>query len=187
MSEKPTYEELEQRVQELDKAESERKQVIKALAQAEESLKESENKYRVIFEKAPIGITHFAMNGVITSCNEVLVEILGAQREKIIGFNMTTNVTDIQSKAAIREVFSGRTGYFEGKYTSVTGGKAIIIGNIYSPIFSEDGLQKGGICITEDITERKQAEEQVIVANERLRYLLSATSAVIYTAKASDD
>jgi len=33
----------------------------------------------------------------------------------------------------------------------------------------------------------KRAEEKIIVANERLQYLLSSTSAVIYTAKTSGD
>ena len=36
-------------------------------------------------------------------------------------------------------------------------------------------------------TERKRAEEQVLVANERLQYLLSASSAVIYASKTSGD
>jgi two-component system sensor histidine kinase/response regulator len=38
-----------------------------------------------------------------------------------------------------------------------------------------------------DITERKKAEEQTLLANERLHFLLSSTSAVIYTASASGD
>jgi len=112
---------------------------------AEEMLKKSEEKYRMIFEKAPVGITHFDMNGVITSCNTYLAKILGARVEKIIGFDMVSGVKDIQSKAAIQEVLSGRVGYFEGKYTSITGGKSTIIKNIYSPVFSEDGSQVGGI------------------------------------------
>jgi PAS domain S-box-containing protein len=36
-------------------------------------------------------------------------------------------------------------------------------------------------------TKRKRAEEQILVANERLQYLLSSTSAVIYTARTSGD
>ena len=46
MSKKPTYEELEQRVKELEKAESERKQV-------EEVLKASEEQYRLLVKNLP--------------------------------------------------------------------------------------------------------------------------------------
>ncbi len=38
-----------------------------------------------------------------------------------------------------------------------------------------------------DSPARKQQDEQILIANERLQYLLSATSAVIYTAKTSGD
>jgi PAS domain S-box-containing protein len=41
--------------------------------------------------------------------------------------------------------------------------------------------------VATDTTERKQAEEALSQARERLEYLLSSTSAVIYAAKASDD
>ena len=54
--------------------------------------------------------------------------------------------------------------------------------------------RKAVLTIAQDITERKlaelerrRAEEQTLIANERLQYLLSSTSAVIYTAKSSGD
>jgi len=49
------------------------------------------------------------------------------------------------------------------------------------------GMITGLMGIGRDITERKRAEEQVLFANERIQYLLSSTSAVIYTAKVSGD
>jgi PAS domain S-box-containing protein len=147
---------------------------------AEEALKESENKFRLIFEKAPIGITHFDMNGVITSCNASLAGILGVPLEKIIGFDMKTGIKDIQSKAAIQEVLSGRIAYFEGKYVSLTGGKCSIIKNIYTPLFSEDGSLAGGICITEDITERKRAEEALRESEAKYRLIADNTADSIW-------
>ena len=46
---KPTYEELEKRIQELEKVEAERKKI-------EEALGESETRYRTIFEASADGI-----------------------------------------------------------------------------------------------------------------------------------
>ncbi|MDD5687869.1 MAG: PAS domain S-box protein [Elusimicrobia bacterium] len=151
---------------------------------AEEELKESENKYHAIFEKAPIGITHFDMNGVITSCNTRLIGILGTSIKNIIGFNMQTGVKDIQAKAAIHEVLSGKIGHFEGEYVSVVSGKSIMIKNVYSPLFSEDGLLLGGICITEDITERKKAKENIIEllnSETKFRILFESSQDAIMT------
>ena len=42
-----------------------------------------------------------------------------------------------------------------------------------------------GVCT--DITDRKIAEQRIFVANERLKFLLSSSSAIIYTAKVSGD
>jgi PAS domain S-box-containing protein len=48
-------------------------------------------------------------------------------------------------------------------------------------------LTKSNEQLQREISERERAEEQTKVANERLQYLLSSSSAMIYTAKASGD
>jgi len=41
--------------------------------------------------------------------------------------------------------------------------------------------------VVQDITKEKEAEEQILMANARLHYLLTSTTAVIYTAKTTED
>jgi len=53
------------------------------------------------------------------------------------------------------------------------------------PILGPTGKVTQLVEMQRDITERKKAEEQVRISNERLQYLLSATSAVIYSSKPS--
>lgn len=55
-----------------------------------------------------------------------------------------------------------------------------------SPLI-RDGKVVAVVSVARDITDRKKAEEQILLANERLNYLLSATNAVIYAAKTSGD
>jgi PAS domain-containing protein len=70
MPDKPTYEELEQRVRELEQAESERKR-------AEKALRESEHKYRDIFDDAVMGVFHTSPEGRFLTANPAGARMYG--------------------------------------------------------------------------------------------------------------
>ncbi len=55
------------------------------------------------------------------------------------------------------------------------------------PEFAADGTVAFILCATRDITERKQMEESLRVAQARLHHLLTASPSVIYSCKASGD
>ena len=52
----------------------------------EEALRESERRYRIIFEKSPLAIISFDSVGTILDFNDKFMEIMGASREKLLGF-----------------------------------------------------------------------------------------------------
>ncbi|MFB2771724.1 PAS domain S-box protein [Pelatocladus sp. BLCC-F211] len=56
-----------------------------------------------------------------------------------------------------------------------------------SPVFDADGKCTHYVGIQNDITERKQAEMALLMSQQRLQHLLSATPAVIYTCKSDGD
>ena len=77
MPQKPTYEELAQRVQELEKAESERKR-------AEQMLRDSEEHLSSIFRSAPIGIGS-VVNRELVRVNSRLCEMTGYNEGELVG------------------------------------------------------------------------------------------------------
>ena len=78
MAKKPTYEELEQRVKELEKESAERKK-------AEAALRESEEKYRIVVENSLAGI-YVIQDRQFRYVNPRLVEMLGYDRpEDLLG------------------------------------------------------------------------------------------------------
>jgi PAS domain S-box-containing protein len=126
----------------------------------EEALRESEEKFRLVFEKAPLGILHYDQTSTITECNDQFAEIIGAPKEKVIGFNMIRQLRDDKMREAAAASLQGEVGYYEGNYHSVTAGRITPVRAIYQPIFSPDGVLSGGVAIFEDVTARKKAEEE---------------------------
>jgi len=80
MSKKASYEELEQKVKALEKETDERKQVEKAL-------RESEEKYRSLFEQSKDAIVITSKNGKFIDANHSALELLGYDREEIERMN----------------------------------------------------------------------------------------------------
>ncbi|MBE9541343.1 MAG: PAS domain S-box protein, partial [Proteobacteria bacterium] len=145
----------------------------------EQELRKSEERYRMIFEQSPLGIIHFDQKAVIVDCNKKFVEIMGSSREKLIGFNMLKSLRDKKMLSAVEAALSEGTGYYEGDYLSVTGGKLTPMRAICNRITSEDGSFLGGVSLYEDITERKRAEEELRDSEERLKTILDSIQAGI--------
>ncbi len=118
-----------------------------------------EQKYRLIFEYAPLGILHFDKSGVITACNDNFVNIIGSSRKALVGLNMT-RLPDRRMVGALEETLAGRTAFYEGEYHSVTADKITPVHVVFGPVYSSKGEVNGGIGIIEDITERNQMEEE---------------------------
>ena len=142
----------------------------------------SKNKYRMIFQKSPLGIFHFDEKGVITQCNEKFVKIVGAAHENvistIINFNMLTSFKDEAMVKCIKQVLSGIPARYEDDLISPFSDKVVPIKAEFSPVISEEGKLMGGVCVVEDFTERKTAEkalskyaEDLAKANTELKSL----------------
>ncbi len=146
---------------------------ISTRKEAEKRLRESEEKYRTIFENSPLGIFHFDADGTVTACNDNIIEIWGSSKEKFIGFNLLTSLKNKKMRAAVSACLSGQSACYEGNYLSVTGGKFTNLKADYGPILSDDGSVLGGICIIEDVSERKQAQDALRESEKQLRFLSS--------------
>jgi PAS domain S-box-containing protein len=141
---------------------------------AEEALRESEEKHRLFFENASIGIIHYSAQGVITDINETVIKTFGSTREKLIGLNID-KIPNRDFTVQVKKSLAGKQGHFEGEYTSYTGGRAAVIKADWIPIFNDNGITSG-VGIVEDITDRVRAEQALNTERRRLAAILEGTN-----------
>ena len=167
---------LEQRVsQRTDELRNVNEQLQLELAERKrtnDALKESEERYRLIFNHAPLGIMHFDLKGIVRDFNDKFAEIMGAPRENILGFDMLARLREPAFLQAVKDALAGELGYYEGDYLSITGGKTTPMRAIYKRITAEDGRFLGAVGLFEDITARKQAEKALQESQRMLKSVL---------------
>ncbi len=125
-----------------------------------DNLRESEEKYRLIFEHSPVGILQYDISGKIIMCNDAFVKIIGSSKEVLVGLNML-KLPDQILVSAVADSLKGHMGYYEHEYHSVTAPKITPVRGLFTPITAKDGKIRGGVGIIEDYTDRFKADEEI--------------------------
>ncbi|MGO8821585.1 MAG: PAS domain S-box protein [Desulfomonilaceae bacterium] len=144
------------------------------LERAESSLRQSEQNYRVIFERSPVGIIRLDSDGIVTDCNQAYLNVSGSTRDQTIDFNLLVSLKNETVKSAAQSALSGKIGQYSGEYTFVTGGVTAWVNIIYTPVFNSDGSVSGAIGIFQDVTGRKKAEKGLWDSEQTLNSILAA-------------
>jgi PAS domain S-box-containing protein len=134
-------------------------------AQIAEALRQSEERYRALFEQSPVGVYLFDKDFRITQCNQRMVQILQSSYDKIIGLDLR-ELRDKSFVSAIERVFEGQSCYQEGFYEATTSSARLWLSLSLTPLRGIDGNVIGGMAVVEDITERKRVEEEHIKAEK---------------------
>ena len=140
---------------------------ITALKLAEERLRESEQKFRELFENARAAIILFDLEKRITDANK-FVEEYGFRREDLIGRNYLDFVAEPCRQKAIEDFELLRRGApLEGEFEVLTPKGRIITHYIDNPIVRA-GDVVGVQSILTDITERKRGEQALRVKSNAI-------------------
>ncbi len=149
--------------------------------QAEEALRNSEERYRNLVEGLHDVIYSLDITGAVTSINKASKALLGLEPEEILG----KNITEFIPKETLQFVMEKLKQTGAGEAIS---SEAVMInkdGNQHNVEFSstpviQSGKVVGTRGIVRDITERKRAEEALAESEERFRTITaSAHDAII--------
>ncbi len=148
--------------------------------QAEEDLRNSEERYRSLVETSPDAIALTDLRGYILVCNQKAAELFEfASPQQMVGTSVFDLIATEDRRRAIENARSlFKTGsYRDLEYTGLTrSGRRFPCENSGSTIYDQAGRPSGFIGVLRDISERKaQAREQaaVIVAASALRVAVS--------------
>lgn len=124
-----------------------------------QALRETGERYRLLFAHSPVGVFHFDRDLRLTDTNERFVNILRSRREKLLGVNLNT-LLDPSILPTLRAALSGGEGYHEGPYAASPGDAELWISLRTAPVYGDDRQITGGVAIVEDLTERRRLEDE---------------------------
>jgi PAS domain S-box-containing protein len=151
--------------------------------QAEESLRQSEERYRTVLEEMEEGYFETDISGNFTVINETTCRVLGYPREEIIGTNYRVFVTK-EYVDAVYQVFNQiyQTGtpirQLAWEILGKDGGRKFIEASV-SPLRDQEGQLIGFRGIGRDITERKKVELALQQEKERTQKYLDIAAVML--------
>jgi PAS domain S-box-containing protein len=131
----------------------------------EEELRESEQRFRQVFNQGPLGIAVVDLEGRITNANRALCRLLARRRNEVVSSTLEafTFVDDVEKNRELaRRMSEGIIPSYQTETRFVSRRGDLVFGNVTaSMIRNEFGLPLYGLRIVEDITKRKRLEHEL--------------------------
>jgi len=160
-------------------------QMVRNIAQAERSLQESEESSRAIVENAQIGIGFFRIDTKQQTSNRAMQEMVGYTEQELSRLETWDAMThpDDRDICAQRytEIVEGKCdrGQWDQRFVR-RDGRIVFASGRFTLLRDAAGQPQYVVALTEDITERKRAEEERTRVTEQMRLLMDSTGQGIY-------
>lgn len=142
---------------------------------AEESQRISEERFRGVFENAAVGIAYSSTNGQLINVNKSFCNLMGYPEDELIGMNIRefNHPDDLAENIdMLNRLLKGEFMYYSlDKRNIRKDGSYIWVNTTVSIKRSSNNDPLYFVAITQDITARKKAEEELEKSEKRFRSL----------------
>jgi PAS domain S-box-containing protein len=161
------------------------KEILRRAEAFERALRESEERFRLTFEQAAVGIAHIAPDGTWLRVNRKLCDIVGYTPEELskLTFQSITCPADLEADLAqVQKLVAGEIDHYAMEKRYVRKNGSVVWANLtVSAVREAQGKVKYFVSVVEEIAARKKAEEWLRERDEQLRALTEYQSAVLNT------
>ena len=156
--------------------------------QAAEALQTSEQRLKSIIQTSPECIKLIAADGTLLEINPAGLAMIEAEKpEDVIGKSIYPIVVPAHRESfrtMNEQVCRGNKAFLEFEIVGLRGSRRWMETHAVPLHHPTDGREVL-LAVTRNITERKQAEQELRMVRERLQHLMASSPAVIYSAKIS--
>jgi PAS domain S-box-containing protein len=161
---------------------------VSELHAAEEAHRESEARLAATYEAVSVGISETDENGRFLRVNESLCRIIARPRDELLRMTMFdyTHPDDQTEDAELyaRQVRGDIENYTVRKRALRPDGSVRHLDIFSSSVRDSEGHFRYGVRVAQDVTATKQLEDRLREGEQRMRDLLEALPAAIYTTDA---
>jgi PAS domain S-box-containing protein/putative nucleotidyltransferase with HDIG domain len=154
---------------------------------AEKALRESEEKYRTLFDSLPDAVTLIGLDGRILVCNEATAKLAGLPKHKLLGSHFTKlgvlNVAELPKYLSLfsRLLAGDQVNHLEVEIKRPDGNHRL---EVFISLLTVAGHLNSLQVIARDITGQLQDKEALAASEAKLRALVEQVPVIVYTESA---
>lgn len=161
---------------------------VTELRKAEAAQRESDERVMATYQAAMVGIAETDAQGRFVRVNDAMCRMLGRPREALIGAAVTDIAQELDPVADAglyaRQVDGTLQNYTVSKRAVRPDGTVVYLDVSSSSVTDEQGRFRYGVRVLQDVSERQRMHEALKASEARLRELLEALPAAVYTTDA---